>query len=140
MMNGSWEERTYQIKTESFFLRFEPIVVYDSLFKRNKENLHVKVRNHGFSADVVLNIDGTALREFSIALKRLYETLDGDAELEEIRGHSRFSFSCVTRGHVCVFVSLVHRQGELSFGNSFDQTFLKDFSEALFTDFGNCGK
>lgn len=132
-------KRIYQIKTENFFLQFEPIG-FDKPHLKNKEKLRVKIKSHGFSADVVLNIGTSELKDFAADLNTFYETLKGGAELEEIRGRNRFSFSSTVCGHVCVFITIIQKWDghghELSFGNSFDQTFLKDFSKALFADYG----
>ncbi|MCR5562666.1 MAG: hypothetical protein K6F46_04735 [Desulfovibrio sp.] len=128
-------ERIYQIKTANFFLQFEPIG-FDKPLLKNKEKLRVKVKSHGFSADVILDISTPELKDFAADLNAFYETLKGGAELEEIRARSRFSFSSTACGHICVFITIIQNGHELSFGNSFDQTFLKDFSNALFADYG----
>ena len=127
--------RIYQIRTENFSLQFEPIG-FDKPLLKNREKLRVSVKSHGFSADVILNISSSELKDFAADLNAFYETLKGGAELEEIRGHSRFSFSSTACGHICVFIAIEQDGHELSFGNSFDQTFLKDFSNALFADYG----
>ena len=74
-------------------------------------------------------------------MNKFYETLNGRVELEEIRGHSRFSFSCTSHGHIYVSVHIIQQadghDNEIYCFNSFDQTFLRDFSKALFADYGS---
>ncbi|MBO4336409.1 MAG: hypothetical protein J5846_11375 [Desulfovibrio sp.] len=132
-------KKIYGIKTKDFSMEFEPLDI-KKLHLKNEEKLRVKIRSYGFAVNTILNINTSILKDFAIELHKFYETLTGKVELEELRGHSRFTFNCTTCGQICVFISIEHKyEGkghEMTCANSFDQTFLKDFAQDLFADYG----
>ena len=125
----------YKIDTNDFSLLFEPYIDYGAFGDKNIERLRVRVTSYGFSADATMNVDKKWLTDFAKELNVLYENLEGGAELEEYRGHSRIHFSFLTGGHVHIMGTLYdsHEQ-ELNFSNSIDQTELREFAKSLYHD------
>jgi len=85
-----------------------------------------------------MDVDDLRLADFAVQLNKLYETLNGSASLEEPGSALGFiSFAATTGGHIKVwgYIHYKHTQ-ELTFENEFDQTYLKNFAEALFADYG----
>ena len=128
----------YKIDTNDFSLLFEPYIDHGAFGDKNIERLHVRVTSYGFSADATMNVDKKWLADFAKELNEFYEKLEGGAELEEYKGHSRITFSFTTGGHIHVMGWLYKEQNshgqELSFSNSIDQTELRDFAKSLYRD------
>jgi len=85
-----------------------------------------------------MDVDELRLADFAVQLNKLYETLNGSAILEEPGSALCFiEFIARTGGHIKVrgYIHNNHTQ-ELTFENEFDQTYLKNFAEALFADYG----
>ena len=129
----------YQIKTGYFSLMFEPFTDHDRFLNKVRDRLRIVVSSYGFSADVIMNIGKKMLSEFSAELYKLYDNLEGRAELEEIRGRNRITFSYIKSGHIFIKGELLKEQNthvqELRFENKIDQTELRAFSKALYHDY-----
>ena len=119
-------------------MQFEPYIDYGAFLDKKDERLRVKVSSHGFSAETTMNVDKKWLADFAKDLNMIYENLDGGAELEEYRGHSRITFSFMTGGHILVMGTLIKKQDshvqELNFSNTIDQTDLREFVKSLYYD------
>lgn len=131
----------YKLETENFLLELEPEVHQDDLPFPINTSLSIKVFSHGFSAESVMDIDVRGLADFAVHLNELYETLKGSARLEEPYGvHCYIELMACCRGRVKVKGDIHNRNAfgdeqELTFENEFDQTYLKSFARALFTDY-----
>lgn len=75
-------------------------------------------------------------------LKKLYESLTGEARLEEPYSvQNIIEFVAGTGGHIRVAGRLNNKSAfgytqEICFENEIDQTYLGDFADQLFADFG----
>ena len=72
-------------------------------------------------------------------LNRLYETLDGETELKEMGGGcNRLKFKAMHGGHIFISGTLSMNENgqsyEMTFYHSIDQTFFRDFANALYRD------
>ena len=82
------------------------------------------------------------LGEFAVQLKDLYETLSGEARLEEPYSvHNYIEFIAETGGHIRVMGRLNNKSAygytqEINFENEIDQTYLREFVNRLLADFG----
>ncbi len=100
--------------------------------------MEVTVQSDGFCAGAAMDIDVKELAKFAAALTRIYETLSGEARIEEPYGaHMYLSFTGNGRGHMAVkgYLQKGDRVGNfqsLAFENDIDQTDLKSFSHDLF--------
>ena len=94
----------------------------------------VSVTNNEFSAKTDMDIDIKAFADFTDKLKKVFDTLSGEAMFKEPYGYQRYiSFQAEKTGHIIVKGYLCDdmKINELHFENSFDQTFLKAFSNEL---------
>ena len=102
--------------------------------------LRIKVKSHRFYAETEFRADASLLAEFAEELNRLFETLDGEAELEGV-GYNRLKFKAMHGGHIFVSGTLSMNENgqshEMTFSNSIDQTYLQGFAKKLFADY--CG-
>ncbi len=131
----------YRLKTEQFLLELMPQVHWEDIQFPVNTSLGVRVSSWGFSAESLLDIDVRGLGNFSAQLMELYETLKGTARLEEPYGaRSYIEFAAGARGHIqvkgCIYGGGAGgcRQ-KLAFENEVDQTELRGFAKALFTDY-----
>ena len=131
----------YQINTEKFLLTIKPKVFKGDILCFSNTLLDVTVRSDGFSANTTMDIDINEFAKFAMDLTHIYETLSGEARIEEPYGrHMYISFIGNGRGHIAIKGSL-HRENcngneqSLRFENDIDQTYLKYFSHALLNDY-----
>ena len=73
----------YRIETDSFILGFFPEIHEQDFSYPVNVNLGVKVSSYGYSADTFMDVGVRGIAEFAAQLKRLYESLTGEARLEE---------------------------------------------------------
>lgn len=132
----------YRIETENFMLELSPTVHENDLTAPVNTEPGIKVQSYGFSAESELLVNVKMLNTFSIDLKQIYETLQGLAKMEEPYGAKCFvEFAATTGGHIKIKGIIDNKASygytqSLSFENEIDQTYLKDFSEKLFADYG----
>ena len=75
-------------------------------------------------------------------MKGLYDTLSGEARLEEPYSvHNYIEFVAEAGGHIRVYGRLNNKSAygytqEINFENEIDQTYLRDFVNRLLADFG----
>ncbi len=96
----------------------------------------VSVKSECYSAILSMDIDIKNFALFSIGLKGIYDSLTGTAEIEETYGYHKFlKFVPCKNGYISVMEYLCDdtKDNELFFNNAFDQTFLKDFADELYT-------
>lgn len=130
----------YTIKKENITLELEPFTHISDLIKRKTEMLRIKVRSYRFYAEAEFPANASLLAEFAEALNRLYETLDGKAELEGMgSAYNCLSFSALHTGVIRISGTLSMHENNLShemtFSYSVDQTFFRDFAKALYKDY-----
>jgi hypothetical protein len=89
-----------------------------------------------------MDVGVQGIAEFALQLKDLYETLSGEARLEEpFSVHNYLEFVAETGGHIRVMGRLNNKSAfgytqEINFENEIDQTYLRDFVNRLLADFG----
>ena len=94
----------------------------------------VRVESGGYCGNAELDIDLKEFAAFARDLRKLYDTLSGEATVREPFGYKRFlSFSAEPRGHIRVKGCLCDAMNdhELRFENEFDQSYLRAFSQEL---------
>ena len=94
----------------------------------------VRVESGGYCGDAELDVDLREIAAFARDLRKLYDTLSGEATVREPFGYKRFlSFSAEQRGHILVkgYLCDAMNDHELRFENQFDQTYLRTFSQEL---------
>ena len=131
----------YSLKTEHFFLEFNPELHQDDFLYAVNTSLSIKVISYGFSAESIMDIDVRKLANFTVQLNELYETLEGSARLEEpYGGHGYIEFMACGRGHIAVKGNIHNGNAygyeqELSFENEIEQTCLKSFAKGLYANY-----
>lgn len=131
----------YRLKTEHFFLEFNPELHQDDFSYAVNTSLSIKVISYGFSAKSIIDIDVRELANFAVQLNGLYETLEGSARLEELYGvHSYIEFMACGRGHIAVKGNIHNGNAygyeqKLSFENEIEQTCLKSFAKGLYANY-----
>ena len=131
----------YRIETDSFILRFFPEIHEQDFLYPVNVNLGVKVSSYGYSADTFMDVGVRGIAEFAAQLKRLYESLAGEARLEEPYSvHNYIEFIAETGGHIRVVGRLNNKNAfgytqEINFENEIDQTYLSEFVIRLHDDF-----
>lgn len=130
----------YRIEADTFMLElFSEIHEQDFIYPVNV-TLGVKVSSYGYSADTFMDVGVQEIAEFALQLKTLYETLTGEARLEEPYGvHNYIKFIAETGGHIRV-MGLLNNNAfgctqEITFENEIDQTYLREFVNRLLADF-----
>ena len=130
----------YVLKTDNFTLTLNPQVFLRDLAYPSNTLMAVTVSSDDFSGKASMDIDAKQLGRFARDLLGLYETLNGEAKIQETYGDMFLAFSGDGRGHIRVKGFLQSYYGdnvqELHFGIRFDQTWLRCFSAELFEAFG----
>jgi len=128
----------YCLNSENFCLHIKLKVFEEDIRLPANTSMEAAVQSDGFSATAAMDIDIRELAKFAADLSRIYETLSGEARIEEPYGrHLYLSFTGDGRGHIAVkgYLEKGSRAGHiqsLEFENEIDQTYLKGFSRDLF--------
>jgi hypothetical protein len=126
----------YNIKTENFLLELE-LEIFESDISVSPSNTILKlgVKSFGFSGDAEFDINIKDFVVFVENLQKIYNSLNGNAKLEEVYGTQYINFSADGKGHIFVtgFISqiILDYNQELKFSNEIDQTVLKEFVDKL---------
>ncbi len=132
----------YRIEADTFILEFIPEIHEQDLVYPVNVYLGVKVSSYGYSADTFMDVGVQGIAGFALQLKGLYDTLSGEARLEEPYSvHNYIEFVAETGGHIRVYGRLNNKSAygytqEINFENEIDQTYLRDFVNRLLADFG----
>ena len=132
----------YKIESDKFQLEFLPEIHEQDFAYPVNVYLVVKVSSYGYSADTFMDVGVQGIVEFAVQLKDLYETLSGEARLEEPYSvHNYIEFIAETGGHIRVMGRLNNKSAygytqEINFENEIDQTYLREFVNRLLADFG----
>ena len=132
----------YRIESDTFMLEFFPKIHEQDFAYPVNVCLDVKVSSYGFSADTFMDVSVQGIAEFALKMKNLYETLSGEAILEEPYSvHNYIEFVAKKGGHIGVTGRLNNKSTfgytqEINFENEIDQTYLRDFVNRLLADFG----
>ena len=132
----------YRIEADRFILEFFLEIHEQDFAYPVNVYLGVKVSSYGYSADTFMDVGVQGIAEFALQLKDLYETLSGEARLEEPYSvHNYLEFVAETGGHIRVMGRLNNKSAfdytqEINFKNEIDQTYLRDFVNRLLADFG----
>lgn len=103
--------------------------------------LKIDVKSNGFTASTTMDIDIKDLAKLGKDLCQIYETLQGNARLEESYGqHMYMSFVGNNRGHIAIkgYLHKGDRIGSeqvLEFENDVDQTCLRPFYLELLSNY-----
>lgn len=131
----------YRIETETFILELFPEIYEHDFEYPVNVYLGVKVSSYGYSADTFMDVGVQGIAGFAAQLKSLYESLEGEARLEEPYSvHNYIEFYAKKGGHIRVRGRLNNKDAfgytqEIYFENEFDQTYLREFIHRLFADF-----
>ena len=97
--------------------------------------LYISVESCGFAGNASLDIDIKEFSKFCTDLSKLYETLSGDAMIQEPFGYGQYiKFTATGLGHILIsgmIRGVSEFRHELKFENVIDQTFLRKFSREL---------
>ena len=132
----------YRIEADTFILEFVPEIHEQDFAYPVNVYLGVKVSSYGYSADTFMDVGVQGIAEFALHLKDLYETLSGEARLEEPYSvHNYIEFIAETGGHIRIMGRLNNKSAfgytqEIVFENEIDQTYLRDFVNRLLAYFG----
>lgn len=132
----------YRIEADTFILEFIPEIHEKDLVYPVNVYLGVKVSSYGYSADTFMDAGVQGIAGFALQLKGLYDTLSGEARLEEPYSvHNYIEFVAEAGGHIRVYGRLNNKSAygytqEINFENEIDQTYLRDFVNRLLADFG----
>ncbi len=128
----------FTLNSENFSLKIKLNIFEEDVLLPSNTAMEVAVESDGFCASAAMDIDVKELAKFAADLIRIYETLSGEARIEEPYGaHMYLSFMGDGRGHIGVKGCLqkgspVGNFQSLAFENEMDQTDLKSFSHELF--------
>ena len=127
----------FELLTENLELKLSPDFYIEDITYPTNTIMGVNVYSDGFCASTSMDIDLRELAVFSEKLCQVYDTLSGEARIEEPYGlHMYLQFIGDGKGHISV-KGLLHggnRAGNehtLEFENSIDQTELRAFCFAL---------
>ena len=129
------------LETENFFVCIEPEIFEADMNLPTNTLLKTDVRSDGFAASTTMDIDIKDLVRLGRDLCRIYDTLQGNARLEEPYGqHMYISFMGNNSGHISVKGRL-HKDNRigleqvLEFENDVDQTSLRPFCFELLDNY-----
>ncbi len=131
------------IESENLTLCIEPQIFEADIKLPTNTILSIEVKSDGFAANTTMDIDIKDLAKFSKDVCHIYETLKGEARLEEPYGQQMYlSFVGNGRGHIAIKGHLHkgNRNGSeqvLEFENDIDQTCLKQFCYGLLSNYEN---
>lgn len=131
----------YRIEADTFLLELFPQIHEQDFAYLVNVTLGVKVSSYGYSADTFMDVGVQGISEFALQLKALYETLTGEARLEEPYSvHNYVEFIAEKGGHIRVMGRLNNKSAfgytqEITFENKIDQTYLRTFVNRLLADF-----
>lgn len=129
------------LETENFKLSIEPKIFQEDIEFPANTILNIVVESDGFYANTTMDINIKYLAKFGYDLCRIYETLHGEARLEEPYGHHMwFSFVGNGIGHIAIkgYLSkgnIIGMEQVLEFENEIDQTYLKQFCNELIRNY-----
>ena len=130
----------HTLENDHFYLR----LVFEKDFNNQfLTDLTVFVKNEAFAAKADLVILTEDFVKFTTELKKVYDALRGEAIIKERVAYERYiSFRATKTGHIVVegFLCDDMKNNELRFINSFDQTFLKQFSDELWSAYSKYGQ
>ena len=124
------------ITTPTLSLTLDLTVTDPDLSVPENATLTVSVQAGTFSATAPMDIDASSLPDFCNDLKKIYDTLSGNAKISEPYGKRYLSFCGDGKGHVEVSGYLYNRAddgfyGEMSFETLTDQTVLPTLIRGL---------
>lgn len=126
------------LSAKNFYLNINPKTFEEEVRLSNNTIMEVTVQSDGFSAKASMDIGIKELAKFALDLTHIYETLSGEARIEEPYGmHMYLSFAGDGIGHIAVKGYLYKNNGigneqTLEFENDIGQTYLGKFSYGLF--------
>ena len=120
---------SFTLRTDSFYISLSLNVFESDIQYSSNTIMDVEVESDGFSGKASMDIDVKAFVIFASKLNEIYETLDGEARIEEPYGEKMYiSFHGNGRGHINVSGRLCNMRQSLNFENEFDQTYLQFFA------------
>lgn len=131
----------HQLKSDHFSFRIKLRIFQEDICLPSNTIMEVQVESDGFSANTTMDIDIKEFAKFALDLSRVYETLSGEARIEEPYGrHMYFRFVGNGRGHIAIdgYLQKENRVGNeqiLKFENEIDQTALRDFCYELVSSY-----
>ena len=131
----------HQVKSDHFSLRIKLRIFQENICLLSNTIMEVQVVSDGFSANTTMDIDIKEFGKFALDLSHVYETLSGEARIEEPYGRQMYlRFIGNGRGHIAIdgYLQKENRIGNeqiLKFENEIDQTSLRDFCYELVSSY-----
>ena len=128
---------TILLESESFSLSLDFQVFESDISYPSNTILSVSVSSAGFYASTTMDIDIKSIPIFCNDLKRVYDSLEGEAKIQESFGNQQYIlFVGDRKGHVLISGELNSNGAngfwqELKFENCIDQIFLPQFLKKL---------
>lgn len=131
------------LEANDFRLELNTEIFYDNLDCPVNAYLTVNVKNGDYSGSTLMDIDIDQLADFSVELKKVYDTLKGSAKIEEPYGHcGDITFTAEKNGYINISGHIrtetfndVWKGNELNFRTTIDQTFFQPFVNGLICEF-----
>ena len=127
---------TILLECENFSLSLDFQVFESDISYPSNTILSVSVSSEGFSASTTMDIDIKDIQTFCNELQKTYDSLKGEARIQEPYGNQHILFTGDKKGYI--FVSgMLNSNGangfwqELKFENCLDQTFMPQFLRKL---------
>ena len=128
---------TIVLESQDFCLSLEFKVFESDISYPSNTILSVSVTSAGFSASTTMDIDVKDMPTFCSKLQKLYDSLKGEAKIQEPFGNQQhITFSGDGKGHILISGKLNSNGAngfwqELNFENCIDQTYMPQFLKNL---------
>lgn len=117
---------------ENFALKITPKVFEADIIYPSNTIMEVEIKSNSYSVRTTMDVDAKKLAEFADSLCEIYESLIGEARIEEPYGKQMFiSFTGDGKGHIGIEGYLADDCFSLEFSDSTNQTYLKEFCYGL---------
>ena len=128
---------TITLESQNFCLSLDFQVFESDIAYPSNAILSVSVTSAGFSASTTMDIDVKDMPAFCSKLQKLYDSLKGEAKIQEPFGNQQhITFSGDGKGHILISGKLNSNGAngfwqELNFENCIDQTYMPQFLKNL---------
>lgn len=131
----------HQLKSDNFSLNIKLQIFKEDIRLPTNTIMEIEVLSDGFSANAAMDIDIKEFARFALDLSHVYETMSGEARIEEPYGmHMYLLFIGNGKGHIAIkgYLHKGNRIGNehiLKFENDIDQTSLSSFCYDLLSNY-----
>lgn len=122
----------HTLQSDNFTLKITPKIFEPDIMYPSNTIMAVEIISTCYFCKASMDIDVKKLAEFADSLCEIYESLIGEARIEEPYGKQMFiSFTGDGKGHIAIEGYLTDNCFSLEFSDSTDQTYLKEFCYGL---------